>query len=127
MVLPRGSRFLVGRRAAHKPAPGYWTQVSGKLEPGESPEQALVREAMEEIGCQVLPLRRLREGLSHNGHFRLHYLLAELVEGEPAICDDELDELRWVNAAELRELSPHFRQDVELLDALATGDELGTG
>ena len=41
IVLQRGERFLVGQRAAHKPAAGYWTQVSGKLEPGESEEDAV--------------------------------------------------------------------------------------
>ena len=31
IVLQRGDRFLVGQRAEHKPAAGYWTQVSGKV------------------------------------------------------------------------------------------------
>lgn len=118
IVLQRETRFLVGQRAAHKPAGGYWTQVSGKLEPGESQQQTVVREAMEELGCVVRPLQKLQELPSANGKFLLHYWRAEIVEGEPAICDDENEELRWLTLAELRTLSPIFQQDVDLFESL---------
>ncbi len=51
IVLQRGERFLVGQRAAHKPAAGYWTKVSGKVEPGEAQPDTVAREAREELGC----------------------------------------------------------------------------
>ncbi len=118
IVLHRGQRFLIGERAAHKPAPGYWTQVSGKVEPGESQPEAVIREAMEEIGCRVRPLEKLQERPSANGHFRLHYWRTELVEGEPSICNDELEELRWVTVEELRQLQPIFQEDIDLFEQL---------
>ena len=118
IVLQRETRFLVGQRAAHKTAGGYWTQVSGRLEPGESQQQTVVREAMEELGCIVRPLQKLQERPSANGQFLLHYWRAEIVEGEPAICDDENQELRWLTVAELRSLSPIFQEDVDLFESL---------
>jgi 8-oxo-dGTP pyrophosphatase MutT (NUDIX family) len=119
IVLQREQRFLVGQRAAHKPAAGYWTQISGKVEPGESQEQTVVREAMEEIGCVVRPLEKLQELPSANGKYLLHYWRAEIVEGEPAICDDEIEDLRWLTLAELLLLSPIFQEDVDLFERLS--------
>jgi 8-oxo-dGTP diphosphatase len=118
IVLQRGQRFLIGERAAHKPAPGYWTQVSGKVEPGESQPDAVIREAMEEIGCRVQPLEKLQELPSANGHFQLHYWRTDIVEGEPSICNDELEELRWVTVEELRLLEPIFQEDIDLFEQL---------
>lgn len=122
IVLQRGERFLVGERAAHKPAPGYWTQVAGKVEPGESQPEAVVREAMEEIGCRVEPLEMLQIMPSANGHFRLHYWRSRILEGEPSICNDELEELRWVTVAELRQLTPVFQEDIDLFEQLLQED-----
>ena len=118
IVLQRGQRFLIGERAAHKPAPGYWTQVSGKVETGESQPDAVIREAMEEIGCRVKPLEKLQERPSANGHFLLHYWRTDIVEGEPSICNDELEELRWVTVEELRQLEPVFQEDIDLFEQL---------
>ncbi len=122
IVLQRGQRFLVGERAAHKPAPGYWTQVSGKVEPGESQPQTVVREAMEEIGCRVRPLELLQVLPSANGLFMLHYWRSELLEGEPSICNDELLQLRWVTVAELQLLQPIFQEDIDIFLQLLQED-----
>lgn len=121
IVLQRGERFLVGQRADHKPAAGYWTQVSGKLEPGESEQEAVVREAMEELGCRVRPLEKLQELPSANGRYRLHYWRTEILEGEPSTCNDEINELRWVTVAELREMEPVFEEDIHLFQELLGG------
>ena len=118
IVLQRNQRFLIGQRAVHKPAAGYWTQISGKVEPGETQQQTVVREAMEELGCVVRPLQKLQELPSANGKFLLHYWRAEIVEGEPAICDDEIVALQWLTVAELQALSPIFREDVQLFQKL---------
>ena len=117
-MLQRGERFLVGRRADHKPAAGYWTQVSGTMEAGETQQQTLQREALEEIGCKVRPQQHLQSLPSANGKFLLHYWRVELLEGEPRICDDELTDLRWVTVAELRALQPVFEEDIELFTRL---------
>lgn len=55
-LIGRGSRLLLLRRA-HTPALGEWDTVGGFLSGRESAEQNLVREAWEEIGCEVVDLR----------------------------------------------------------------------
>ena len=123
LVIQRGDRFLVGCRASHKRAAGYWTQVSGTVEMGESQEQAVAREAMEEIGCEVRAVKKLQTLDAHSARFRLHYWRCELVRGEPRICNDELTSLRWVTVTELTALSPIFDEDVELFSALSATDD----
>jgi 8-oxo-dGTP diphosphatase len=50
--------FLVGQRPPAAPLAGLWEFPGGKLEPGETPEQAAVRECLEETGILVEPLFR---------------------------------------------------------------------
>lgn len=47
-------RFLIGQRPAGLPLAGLWEFPGGKVEPGESPEQAAVRECREETGVNVV-------------------------------------------------------------------------
>lgn len=49
-ILWRGDRFLAVRRPPGKPMAGMWEFPGGKLEPGETPADALVREIREELG-----------------------------------------------------------------------------
>ena len=51
---PRG-RVLLARRAVGRDLAGLWEFPGGKVEPGETPEQALVRELREELGIEVRP------------------------------------------------------------------------
>lgn len=46
-------RYLVGQRAAHKAQGGLWEFMGGKIEPGESPEEALARECREELALEI--------------------------------------------------------------------------
>ena len=49
----RGDRFLACQRPAHKARGLLWEFVGGKVEPGETKEEALVRECLEELGVTV--------------------------------------------------------------------------
>jgi 8-oxo-dGTP diphosphatase len=51
-VLERNGRILICRRRADQPHPLKWEFPGGKLEPGESPEAAIVRELREELGIE---------------------------------------------------------------------------
>jgi 8-oxo-dGTP diphosphatase len=52
-VVEHDGRFLVGRREAGAPLAGYWEFPGGKIQAGESPEDAAVRECLEETGLRV--------------------------------------------------------------------------
>lgn len=49
----RGDKFLICQRPAHKARGLLWEFVGGKIETGESKEQALIRECREELGVEV--------------------------------------------------------------------------
>ena len=52
-VVERGGHYLVGKRPEGVPLAGYWEFPGGKIEPGETAEQAAVRECREETGLDV--------------------------------------------------------------------------
>ena len=56
-------RFLICRRPAHKARGLLWEFVGGKVEEGETKEQALVRECMEELGITVKPYGKFMQVL----------------------------------------------------------------
>ena len=72
-VITKGKKILLIQRAPSVRGGGYWVQVSGEVEAGESQEEAVVREAREEVGLTVRPLRKVWENISSCGTFRLHW------------------------------------------------------
>ena len=52
-IIEKDDKFLIARRAKGKHLAGYWEFPGGKVEPGESPEGALVRELHEELGIET--------------------------------------------------------------------------
>ncbi|MPZ27480.1 MAG: NUDIX domain-containing protein [Micromonosporaceae bacterium] len=115
-VLARAGRLLVIRRGERVRNPGYWTLLSGRIEPGESPSAALVREIREEIGLAARPVAKIWECETDDGAFRLHWWTARLDAGDPVPEPGEVAELRWVTAAEYRRLAPTFAGDHEFFD-----------
>ena len=117
--------MLVIRRAEGLPFAGYWTPVSGRLEPGESQEHALVREVREEVGLVVRAGRKVWECPSSDGRFRLHWWSTHLEDAEREVVPDprEVSEFRWVEPAEFERLDRVFEADVrffrEVFPALA--------
>ncbi|MFJ4788017.1 NUDIX domain-containing protein [Streptomyces sp. NPDC088794] len=117
-VLRRDGRVLVVRRGPTVARPGYWQPLSGKLEPGETQQQALVREVHEEIGLTVSPGAKVWESLTDDGHFRLHWWTAENSTDEPVPDGDEVTEARWVTPEEYLALTPVFEADREFFERI---------
>lgn len=119
LILRREGRYLMGKRAEWKrSAPGFWCPISGRIEPGESEEQACLREALEEVGVRVSLIRKLTVMVSRNGHADLHWWFGEITEGEPHLACDENSALGWFSLEELRTLQPSFEEDLSLMENL---------
>jgi 8-oxo-dGTP diphosphatase len=100
-VIINGDKILLIERAPTVLGSGYWAPVSGKVEPGESQESAVVRESMEEVGLKVRAVRKVWENISSGGNYRLHWWLAEYVSGELVLDKREASDGRWVTAQEI--------------------------
>ena len=100
----------------HRPRYDDWTLPKGKLDPGESFEQAAVREVEEETGIRAQLLRELPP-TTYRVRDRpkiVRYWLMEVDDAGPFVPNDETDELRWVPLDEARELLTYHR-DRDLL------------
>jgi 8-oxo-dGTP diphosphatase len=98
-----GGRLLAARRTAPPELAGRWELPGGKVEPGEIPPLALVRELREELGIEVEPLERLPGQWPLRPGLVLHAWTARLVSGSPRPLQDH-DALRWLAPAEFDEV-----------------------
>jgi 8-oxo-dGTP diphosphatase len=92
---------LFGQRLAGKPYAGWWEFPGGKLEAGETVEQALGRELHEELGLTVLKSVPwvVREFIYPHAHVRLHFQRVTRYSGEPQSREGQ--QLRWQQVAAL--------------------------
>jgi 8-oxo-dGTP diphosphatase len=100
-VITKGDKILLIERAPRGLYSGYWAPVSGKVEPGESQEVAVIRESMEEVGLTVRPVRKVWENITTSGTYRLHWWLAEYVSGELVLDKREATDACWVTVEEI--------------------------
>ncbi|MFH8499417.1 NUDIX domain-containing protein [Streptomyces coeruleorubidus] len=117
-VLLRRDRVLAIRRGPAVARPGYWQPLSGKLEPGETQEQAVVREVREEVGLSVVPLAKVWESETDDHLFRLHWWTARADTGEVVPDPAEVAETRWVTPEEFLTLDPVFEGDREFFERI---------
>lgn len=84
VILREDGRFLLGQRGGDTVYSGYWEFPGGKLEAGETPQEALQRELREELGIEVRHLRPwiTREHIYEHAHVRLHFHEVSSWEGE---------------------------------------------
>ncbi|OJU87950.1 hypothetical protein BGO17_03110 [Candidatus Saccharibacteria bacterium 49-20] len=116
-IIMRDGKFLMMKRAG-KHGAGTWSVPGGWQEVGETFEQAVTREVLEEVGCEI---GNLRFGAVTNNYFPdegVHsisiFSIADWVSGEPQNLEPEkCEELRWVDFDSLP--SPLFTPWQELL------------
>ena len=112
-ILRDGQRVLVIKRGPSVILPGYWCPPSGRIEPGETQEQAVIREVAEELGVVAKPIAKVWECPTDDGDFMLHWWVAESDRHELRPDPAEVAEVRWVTADEFLELDPTFAGDRE--------------
>lgn len=105
-VITQDGRVLLIRRRVTE-GELVWSLPAGGVEPGESGEQAAVRETREETGLEVAACEVLGERLHPATGAHMTYVACEVVTGVAHIAaPDELAEVRWVSLAEAEELLP---------------------
>lgn len=120
-VLLDGKRFLLIHRAEGIPAAGWWTPPSGRIEPGETQQQAIVREMYEELGITVEAVSHVWTCPNYDGGFELYWWLCRIVSGRITPNPAEVAEARWCSLVEMRDLTPTFPDDVRFFaDILPT-------
>ena len=94
-------RILMSRRRADQAMPNLWEFPGGKVEPGEHPEAALVRELREELGCGIT-VDGIHEVVFHAyPDFDLYMLVyaSRITEGRPRAVD--VAQIEWVSPSSL--------------------------
>ena len=115
----RGERFLACQRPAHKARGLLWEFVGGKVEPGESREEALVRECREELDVAVKVGSVFMEVVHEYPDLtvRLTLFHASILDGEPRKL--EHNDIRWLKIDEI-DTYPFCPADDEILARLKT-------
>ena len=96
-----GNKFMACQRPANKARGLMWEFVGGKVEPGETREQALVRECREELAVTVSVGDVFMEVVHEYPDLTVHLTLfhATIAEGEPQKL--EHNDIRWITPAEI--------------------------
>lgn len=117
-AIVRDGRVLAARRTFPAEAAGRWEFPGGKVEPGETPDAALVREVAEELGCVVAVTGWLPGAVAIGERHVLTVAVVELVSGEPE--PTEHDAVRWLGSDELDTVD-WLEPDVPFLAQLRLG------
>lgn len=98
-------RILLGKRSPYlSSCPNCWDVIGGHVEAGETVEQALIREAEEEVG--LTPIRFVSLGSMDRRAVHHFFLVHDWHGGEPTPLGNEHTELRWFTIEEACALSP---------------------
>jgi 8-oxo-dGTP diphosphatase len=106
VIAEQGCVLLVHRRADDG-APS-WVLPGGKLEAGEEPGEAAAREALEETGLTVRPVRILGDRIHPDTAAHPTYVACDMLAGTACVADaDEVDAVEWVPIGNLGGYVPH--------------------
>ena len=119
-----GDKFMICQRPAHKARGLLWEFVGGKVEPGETKEQALVRECQEELAVTLKVGELFMDVIHQYPDLTVHLTLfhATIQEGAPKKL--EHNDIRWITVSEIdqydfcpadEEILKKIRQDCETL------------
>jgi 8-oxo-dGTP diphosphatase len=118
-LIDRDGRVLLAQRPADKSMPGLWEFPGGKVEQGETPEAALIRELHEELGIETWASCLAPLTFASHAYPGFHLLMPLFAcrkwEGTPQSKEGQA--LKWVRAMDLRDY-PMPPADVPLIPIL---------
>ena len=112
-----GDRFLACQRPAHKKRGLLWEFVGGKVEPGETKEQALIRECFEELAVEIRVGNVFMEVIHEYPDLTVRLTLyhAAIVSGTPQLLEHH--DIRWITTDQIDDLE-FCPADEEILEKL---------
>jgi 8-oxo-dGTP diphosphatase len=120
-LIVRDGEVLIGQRRPDQPMALLWEFPGGKIEPGETPEQALVRELDEELSIHATigePVTRIRHNYRHGGAVDLQFFAVD--EFSEELVNHIYHQLRWVKLEDLPNYD-FLAADRNLIRDLAAG------
>lgn len=98
----KNGKFMICRRPAHKARGLLWEFAGGKVEPGETKEQALVRECREELAVTVAVQDEFMSLVHEYPDITIHLTVfnAYIAEGVPQLL--EHNDIRWIPPKEIK-------------------------
>ncbi|HEV2323498.1 MAG TPA: (deoxy)nucleoside triphosphate pyrophosphohydrolase [Terracidiphilus sp.] len=120
-LIIRDGQVLIGQRRPDQVMALKWEFPGGKIEPGETPQQALARELHEELGIRAVvgpAITHIRHNYRHGGAVDLQFFAVREFTGE--IQNHIFNEVRWVQLGELPEYD-FLAADLGLIRDLAEG------
>ncbi|MBK5933979.1 8-oxo-dGTP diphosphatase [Rhodovulum imhoffii] len=118
-LIDADGRVLLAQRPAGKPMAGLWEFPGGKVEPGETPEAALIRELQEELGIDTRASCLAPLSFASHSYADFHLLMPLFAcrrwTGTPAPREGQA--MKWVRANRLRDY-PMPEADLPLIPVL---------
>jgi 8-oxo-dGTP diphosphatase len=106
VIVADGKLLLIRRR--QREGDLLWALPGGAIEAGETPEEAAVRETVEETGLVVHAAKVLGERVHPKTGRAMTYVACEVLQGEAKVADaDELDAVAWVTLDEIPKYVPY--------------------
>lgn len=122
LIWNNDNRFLICKRPANKARGLLWEFVGGKIEKGESGEEALIRECREELGIDISVKDVFCDAVHEYPDITVHLTVfnAAIKEGVPALL--EHCDMKWINAFDIDnyEFCP---ADKEILNKIITNQK----
>lgn len=111
------NRFMICQRPPHKSRGLLWEFVGGKVEAGETPEDALVRECREELAVEIMVNGKFSEVVHVYPDLTVHLTLfhAQIVQGLVQLLEHV--DLKWITVEEI-DLYEFCPADIEILNQL---------
>lgn len=111
------AKILAALRSPEMSLPNYWEFPGGKIEQGESKQEALRREILEELSCTIDVFEQVEDTTYEYEKFivRLETFMAKVIKGVPKLSEHA--ELKWISREELTTLN-WAPADIPAIEAL---------